>query len=415
MERKLLAILFFSLIGSQNVQSKTYKILHYNIKELASFKLKASPQFEAVKKVLNEILGDQQADIYSINEIQYDLPGVPNEEFQTQGENLKKLADLIGIGGPFYTTFNRANTGNNARRKPDGSYPMYPGEPGGRGLADTVNFGVFPSQYSTGGISRHPIIKETVFTKLRWKDFYPKAEIEKYAQENGQPLPQEMELFDKNFTDAVMELDGKKLHVILLHTVPAYHFGNPKSPNYIRNRDQLRFLEWYTTGSTDIEVPKDIGIKPLGKDESFVIVGDLNSDIENQENPGSAVLRRLATKTKQWVPVVDFTNESQHFGPKPFQLRLDYMFFSRDIEVVKGAIYRPGSERMELGCGVKSAKNAKDDPSRSKVIVEYKHKNSLCFSAVNQDYYYSKVASDHFPIWAEFRWVTSGISQSSGK
>ena len=68
---------------------------------------------------------------------------------------------------------------------------------------------------------------------------------------DGLPLRSDITLFDKNFTHVILDVEGKDLHVILLHSVPAYHFGNKKSPNYARNADQLRFLEWFLTGKTD--------------------------------------------------------------------------------------------------------------------------------------------------------------------
>ncbi|MEX0798577.1 MAG: hypothetical protein WD025_03995, partial [Bacteriovoracaceae bacterium] len=245
-----LSILIYTLFMTFSCASNEFTLLHYNIRELDSKKI--GEQDLQIKKTA-QILRNFQFDIFSLNEIQYDLPGVPNRNYSSKGENLDKLKGLLGVPASWSSSFYPANTGMNAQKNGRGEYETDPAAPGARDLADPVNFGTLPGQYSTGAIYKFPKTKETVFNKIKWKEFNPNIDLDQFALPSGEPLPENIELFDKNFSDIELNINGETVHLVLLHTVPSFHFGNLKSPNYARNRDQLRFLEWYLTGKTDIK------------------------------------------------------------------------------------------------------------------------------------------------------------------
>ena len=205
-----------------------------------------------------------------------------------------------------------------------------------------------------------------------------------------------MELFDKNFLDVTIDIKGKEIHVIVLHTVPAYHFGNKNSPNYFRNRDQLRFLEWYLTGKTDIDVDL-INIKPIN-DETFIAAGDWNVDPKS-DNPGAEILKSLLKKTNPWISLEDmtFTNEGSGYGPKPFRLMLDYMVSSKNINFKTGKIMHPSFERKELGC----SKDIKQQKDKNFIIKSYREDGKKCQVLIHKSYQTYKNASDHYPIYGE--------------
>ena len=212
-----------------------------------------------------------------------------------------------------------------------------------------------------------------------------------------------MKLFDKNFTDIVLNVDGHEVHFIFLHTVPAYHFGNNKSPNYKRNADQLRFLEWYLTGATDIDVNVK-SLKPLSSKNSFIAMGDFNTDINNPKNEGTSVLARLFKKTRTFIKQkkMSFTTEGAGYSPKPFRLMLDYIISSRNLEPIAGGIVHPDwSKREELGCDGMP----KLLPPTNEALVSYiDKKNKLeCWLLIDRKYQILKDASDHYPIWGHFR------------
>lgn len=381
---------FFFLLGT--TMAKSINIVHFNIKELDSTKIKTlSPQLKEVKKILKA----HKPDLVFFNEIQYDSPGVPNSQYTTKGENLAKLNKLLDLNLN-NSSFYPANTGKEAKKNSQGEYNVNPNAPGARELADQVNFGTFPYQYSSGLITKFKIIKESVISTLKWKSFNPKIDLTKFTGADGSKLPNDMELFDKNFLDTLIEVDGKKIHIITLHTVPAYHFGNKKSPNYLRNRDQLRFLEWYLTGKTDIDVNLN-SITPI-QGESFIAAGDWNVGFKT-DNPGASVMQSILNKTNPWIKQseMNFTNEGNGYGPKPFRLMLDYLVTSNDLKIKTGKIIHPNFERIELGCG----SQVKDKEKEAMVKVKYEDNGKTCYALIHQEYIDFKTASDHYPIFAE--------------
>lgn len=384
-----LIVLFTSCTGPR------VRVFHYNIKELSSEKIRTDdPQFEAVR----EVLAMRDFDILSVNEIQYDLPGVPTAKFTTRGKNLELFARKMNRGLENWNqSFHIANTGLAARKLKNGNYPDDPSLASHRALADQVNFGVFPAQYSTGMLTRYPIKSELVIRELEWKSFNPNAPLADFRTGDGKALPLDMALFDKNFSDVTLDVEGRELHVILLHAVPSFHFGNPKSPNYERNRDQLRFLEWYVTGKTDFETPLT-EVKPLGPGANYVIVGDLNASYLDPKNPGGEVLRRLSTKAKMWPKDPSYTNEGAGFAESPFRLMLDYIFVSPEIKLRQGAILLSNTPRRQLGC---EAGKGGEQAAKSEVLVSYQVKGQSCKAIVSELDHRLKMASDHFPIWAE--------------
>lgn len=396
---KLFGIFLLSTTLSCMAQSDEIKILHYNIKELDSTKINHGVKDEQLQAVQN-ILNTHQFDIVSFNEVQYDLPNVPDNAHKSKGENLQKLKVLFGLDSFLYESFNIANTGLKAKTKTDGTYYVIPNTAEARAHADQINFGTLPGQYSSGALFKYKKVKEVVINDLKWKDFNPNVDLSAYKTATGASLPSDMELFDKNLTDITMEVNGKELHLILLHTVPAFHFGNKHSVNYLRNAEQLKFLEWYLTGSTDFDV-KLSGIKPLAKDSYYVATGDWNTELSNISNPGSKVLKNLFKKSKLWIDEKEltFTNEGGGFEEKPMRLMLDYIVYSKNIDILDAKILHPNFQRIDLGCNGQI-------PTMQPVgfILEtYKRNGKQCNVFIHHSYKRYKQASDHYPIWGHFK------------
>lgn len=397
---KIFSILFLLLtFFSLNINAAEFRIVHYNIKELDTQKLIEGKKNEQAKSAL-EVIKKLKPNFLSVNELQYDLPSIPDHSYTSSGKNLTRIAKLLGFDNSVINEiFEPANTGRNAFRMENGSYPTKP-LPEFDKYADPVNFGVFPAEYSTGGLfldSRFKIIEKKVFSDLKWAEFNPSRDIESFTDANGTKLDaNSVELFDKTFSDVTVSLEGKVFHIILLHTVPSHDFGKSNSPNELRNADQLSFLEWYLTGSTNFEVPKNLNINPLKKSDLFIAMGDWNTDInQSPEATGSQVLTRLFKKTNLWTDHPTYSYESQPFNEKPYQNLFDYMITSKNISI-KGGIYNPDAKRIEKGCG-----SAPQVTLKSKKIVSYKKKNQTCYAEVSKEYYLTKKASDHRPLWAD--------------
>lgn len=398
----ILALLSLFILGSCGTftNEAPIRVLHYNIKELDSHKInKPNPQLKYVK----EILKDRDFNILSLNEVQYDIPGVPSYRFKTRGENLRQLAKFIDKDmADWNFSFHPANTGALARKKKDGTFYHNFKDKRANDYADKVNYGIFPAQYSTGALFDFKKTYEVLVKDLKWKDFNRNVRIDRYKQSDGTPLPKDMELFDKTFSDVTVNIKGRDVHLILLHTVPAYHFGNKRSPNYERNADQLRFLEWYLTGKTDFPVELE-HVKPLPPGTPFIAIGDWNTDITNKKNAGSKVLRRLFKKFTPWMKKPGITNESPGFAKKRLKLTLDYIMFSDHFELVKGGVIYPKEDRVFMGCNKNSAKFKNIPEDRKLTYWTNRKTKKKCYVGVSKDFFEVKQASDHFPIYADLK------------
>lgn len=386
--------------GAIQRYNPSIRVLHYNIFELDSEKLseKENEQIRAVKYLLE----DESFNVFSVNEIQFDLPQTPREDFITYGENLNKLMNKIGGHKDWHTSFFQANTGNLAKKK-KGSF-VTSKDKDARKYADPSNYGLFPGQYSTGLATTYEIKNKIVITDLPWKTFNPAINLNKYRTANQKRLPKNIPLFDKNFVDTVITVQGQEVHLITLHTVPAYHFGNKKSPNYERNRDQLRFLEWYLTGRTDIDVdpskfPSPVASLPEGS--TFIAMGDWNTDLKNKKNPGSQVLLRLAKSVPLLPSMEEVTHESHGFDPNRLKMTLDYIAYSQDLKLEEFKVIRPEEKRLFLGCG-KDPLAQKEEDHRVHVSYFDSKKKQKCHLTVNKSFHLAKTASDHFPLLAKF-------------
>ncbi len=366
---------------------KTINIVHWNIKELDNQKLKDPSKIRNIKSVLSNL----EYNILSVNELQYDLDGVPNYKYKTIGKNAETLAKELGSDvGSMAISFTQANTGQNAKKE-KGNY-LTKNTIHARKLADPINYGLFPGQFSTALLSYYPIKEEIVIKDLKWNEFNKDINYNKYKDNNRKPFKRNPELFDKSFTDNIIEVEGKEVHIISLHAVPSYHFGNKWSANYDRNRDQLRFLEWYITGGTDLSVklPKRFKhIKPLKKNSRYIIMGDFNVSIYS-DNPGSKILKRIFQTTKMWLQSPSHTHEIQRFEDKRNPLLLDYIGY-KGLTLIDSGIYYPKENDG-------SCLSFSELPKQLKPRSNFTKKD--CY---NEDLVELKLASDHFPIWAKLK------------
>ncbi|WP_068873025.1 endonuclease/exonuclease/phosphatase family protein [Xanthomonas translucens] len=379
---------------------QTIRLLHYHITNLDSHKIKSNAAQVAGAETIFKM---HEFDILSLNGIQYDFEGVPDKRFETTGQNVADLIRQWGLGldNLFFTP---SNLGMNARKNADDSYILDTYNPSAITYADHLNFGTIPGQNSTGAASKYRILERKVLSDLVWKDFNPGVDFGRFESAKGGGIPPDMKLFDKSFSDLTLDVGGKRLHVILLHAAPSHNFGNPKSINVFRNAEQLRFLEWYVSGETDHAVDLS-SLAPLRQDDYYIIVGDLNVDLNSKESEGCAVLGRILKKSTAWMSPGDmtFTNEAIGFAPDPFRLVLDYILVSKNIEVVEGRVIHPDLARQELGCG----QDAIEAPA-GKRVVTYKDTRpggtGLEHSAlVGDEYVLFKETSYHYPIYGEFK------------
>ena len=396
------------------------RYVHYNIKELDSQKLRDETE-QALSAA--QILSELAPDFVSINEIQYDMKDVPTIAFKSEGKNLDKLLRLSGIGEDWDQNFYPANTGARAQKDENGDFSA---NRGNMGLVDSVNFGFFPGQYSTGFASRFSIESKLNINMLTWKDWDPSVDLSEY--DIGGVSETTYELFDKSFNVSKVKIGGHLVQFVTFHTVPAYRFGNSKSPNIERNKAQLEFLSWYLIGECDSRSESIVKscrtkIRPLSKGERFIVAGDLNVDLSS-ENPGAFVLKSLLADSRvhDRVSLIadgnllleeQFPAEGTYFRSgidySNQVMQLDYFIVSSNIKIDRLETHLPVAQLEKPACfedyseafELVSSRSLEKNGNEYEVFERYNPKEH-CVLGASPEYMRLRKASDHLPLILEF-------------
>lgn len=220
---------------------------------------------------------------------------------------------------------------------------------GARGYGeDCYGFGRYPGQYSMVVLSRLPIDAEAVrtFQKFRWRDlpgnhipegFYDQAELD------------DLRLSSKSHWDVPVALGDRRLHLWISHPTPAV-FDGDEDRNGRRNYDEIAFWKAYLDGEPTLYDDRG-GRGGYDSGESFVVVGDLNSDpgSDNAFYDGRQSINLLLDDPRfqetaelcagDGLP--DNRNATAVFGGG---MRVDYLLPSSEIGVTAGGVYWPSAE-----------------------------------------------------------------------
>ncbi len=325
-------------------------------------------------KALAEVIQRVAPNILFLNEIAYDMPGAPGfKDGDAPGQNAARFvanylneAQAPGVTPIRYKAFMApVNTGvfsgfdldNDGKvtdtypappgTKPDGS----PGEQtaGGRAYGnDCWGFGTFPGQYAMALLvdERLTIDEKNVrtFQRLPW-DYMTgncmpsKADGTPWYSDEEKPT---MRLSSKSHWDVPVKLpNGAVVHVLCSHPTPPV-FDGPEDRNGRRNHDEIRF--WMDYLSNEPYIVDDNSVYGgLGWQESFVIVGDLNSDPTKGESYKNPIRTLMANRrvSREFTPKADI--EVQGLEPTDtamFKLRADYVIPSKDMKVSQGGVWR---------------------------------------------------------------------------
>lgn len=379
--------------------SDALRFLHWNIKELDSLKLNM-PQHLQVEAAA-EIIRGLGADLFSINEVHCDSA--------------------------------RNNLGDFLRRcDPNKDWPYYRLSPSNTGLRsdpaqnipDRSNFGWFPGQYATGFASRFPLEKTMEIQKLRWKEWDPAMDLSVFNF--GGVSPDEIELFDKSFTVHWQTVNGRSLAVICLHTVPAFSFGQDKSPNAIRNKAQLEFLRWFLLGEPRPHL-SDMGIEPLAKDQAFIALGDFNCPLRDIHCPGGPVLLKLLNDPRvhpevaripqellrdlpRLDPAITFFADGWDYNRLPTEL--DYILVSRELKIHQLAVVFANPDRRIHGLydpdsDLTPLLSALAEPGRQTGLQRgsaFGCSDQVAVVSVREEFARLRAGSDHLPLVLDFSW-----------
>jgi hypothetical protein len=270
--------------GKADDQTPKLRIAQFNIRELTTAKLLDAGHRQVNAAV--EVITRFDADILSINEIQYDLVNVPVAGLPgaTQvalgavavdgapAKNAARLADRIAAAdGELDYKHTAMFLGNSGF--------AYTGDTGGHAELATRGFGEFPGRFNSALLSRYPIIKSGVraIHDYRWRDL-PGNRIAEIEATLGIAIPDDFPLFEKALFVVPVDVDGDVIYFVLAHPVSSgFSAMNP-----YRNHDELRAIALFLSG----ELP---GVEPLPAGAHFVVVGDLNADPEDGDGDRAGI------------------------------------------------------------------------------------------------------------------------------
>jgi hypothetical protein len=354
--------------------------MEFNVEDIRTTDL-LDPEHPRLRQAA-AIIQTLRPDVLLLSEVAYDYEGVPGyDDAQGEGANGARLivnflsrGQRVGQEGIDYRYFSApTNTGVASGLDLDNSGEAVSAYPavqlsGADGAAprqsdaerrygnDAWGFGAFPGQYGMLLLVNPDvdILRSEVrtFQKFKWSDM-PGALIP--IDDAGQRWYSETEwsqlrLSSKSHWDVPVRLrNGVVLHLLLSHPTPPA-FDGPEGRNKNRNHDEIRFWGDYINGADYIV--DDNGVRGgLADAAQFVIMGDLNSDLDEGSSIDNPVGRYLLDNPRvndSYVPTADSVGQSLYprldaDDSAQWGLRVDYVIPSMDMSVLGGGVYRqPG-------------------------------------------------------------------------
>ena len=341
---------------AETIRVATYNTSLYGKKAseiVARLKSNHDSQAEKVAAIVQTV----RPDVLLINEIDYDEDGVTVKLLE-QNFFAKPQGDREPISYP-YVYAAPSNTGVpseldlNRNGKQD--------DPN-----DAFGYGVYPGQYSMAVYSRFPIdtSKLRTFQRFLWKDL-PEA-LQPIHPLTKQPYYDEaawnsLRLSSKNHIDVPIQIGGSVLHVLASHPTPPV-FDGPEDHNGCRNHDEIRFWQLYLSAADSQVLVDDLGCHGgLADSESFVIMGDLNTDPQDGDSRRTAIQtllqhpRVVDPKATSEGAVEAAQNKKTNVGDPQFDtakfsggnMRVDYVLPSKSLSLKKSGVFWPKRDEAD--------------------------------------------------------------------
>lgn len=311
----------------------------------------------AQARVVAEIIQRVRPDILLLQEFDYDERGASLLAFESnylaRGQN---GAEPIRFEHHFFTM---SNTGIPSGLDLDNDGKV-------AGGADALGFGEFPGQYAMVLLSRFPIDTTQVrtFRRFLWRDM-PNAML---PDDPATPAPADwyspaeldvLPLSSKSHWDVPVRIGKRTLHLFASHPTPPA-FDGPEDRNGLRNHDEVRFWNDYIGGAKYLR--DDQGKRGGFRDDSFVVMGDLNSDPVDGASLKAAIRSLLenprinATMAPSSAGGAEAATQggmnASHAGDPRLDtadfldrtvgnLRVDYLLPSKDVTVCAAGVFWP--------------------------------------------------------------------------
>jgi endonuclease/exonuclease/phosphatase family metal-dependent hydrolase len=252
---------------------------------------------------------------------------------------------------------------------------------------DAWGFGRFPGQYGMAVLTRFEIDQPQVQTlqSLPWSTMpgamiprLPDSERDYYAVDTWKQL----RLASKSFWDVPVKTPLGTLHVLASHPTPPA-FDGPEDRNGCRNHDEIKLIEHYINRADFLIADSGAraGLQPA---DSFVVLGDLNSDPQDGNSRSAAIVDllnhpRMARYSAPRSPGAVLAAQTQaganrnHRGDpaedtgdfndrQVGNLRIDYALPSQDFRVVASGVFWPDESQLadDLRVHVRSVLEASD-------------------------------------------------------
>lgn len=251
------------------------RVGQFNLREMTTKKLMDAADEQATAAA--EVLARFAPDVVNINELQYDIQGVPTSSspgqpkadakpgtFGGAAENAKRLADRVrGVDPTADYPYVIQTLGNSGF--------LWEGSNNGSAVFDLRGWGEWRGRFNTAILSKWPILEDQirVIADFAWEDL-PDNLIAQMETEQGLTVPQGWPLFEKCLNVIPVQIGDEVVHFVLLHPVtPVYDVINT-----YRNHDELHALQLFLEG----KLP---GVDPLPEGAKYVVIGDLNADPED--------------------------------------------------------------------------------------------------------------------------------------
>lgn len=245
-------------------------------------------QAEKVASVVQTI----RPDVLLINEIDHDTGGATASALNDL-YFAKPQRTLSSIDYPFVYSV-ASNTGVDSQLDLDQNGKI-------REPIDAWGFGVYPGQYSMAIYSRFPINESSIrtFQTFLWKDLPgAKRPVDPKTKQtyHTDDLWNQLRLSSKNHVDVPIQIGETVIHVLACHPTPPV-FDGPEDRNGCRNHDEIKFWQHYLDKPSAKWLVDDQGIAGgLAAGQSFVIMGDLNSDSVDGDGKRQAIVELLANE-----------------------------------------------------------------------------------------------------------------------
>ena len=327
-------------------------------------------------RAVAEIIQRVAPDVLLLNEFDFDPQGKALHLFLTHylgvGQNStgsdKGTAEPIRYGHHFIAPSNTgSHSGFDLDR--DGTIDDTPGDDAY--ARDALGYGRFAGHYAMAVLSKFPIQRDSVrtFRTFLWKDMPgallpddPKTQqpSDWYSAGALAVLP----LSSKSHWDVPLRIGETTVHLLASHPTPPV-FDGPEDRNGRRNHDEIRFWVDYVVPPNATYIYDDSGRRGgLVRGAAFVLLGDLNSDPHDGDDPQPAIRQLLEHPSVQTAPTPASAGAAEqaalqggandtHRGdprfdtldaaddPGPGNLRLDYVLPSRNFRVTASGVFWP--------------------------------------------------------------------------